>query len=69
MVKDRIKYEQYAFTDVRPQSEPWKHKTKQRAAQLVELACRCKREGRNEPGWRFKLEDQVFLRFDYEIAW
>jgi hypothetical protein len=49
--------------------KPWQLHTKKRAIQLMRYAARCRRENRNESGWRYEIEQRLFERFDIEVAW
>ena len=49
--------------------KPWQHESKKRAAKLVHIAGKCRRENRNEAGWRYEVESRLFERFDVEVAW
>jgi hypothetical protein len=66
----RTQYETYAFT---PNSDtlgkPWQLENKLRASRLVHDAVTCRKENRNEPGWRYEFEHKVFERFKIEVAW
>ena len=50
-------------------NKPWKVNTRRRAERLTDLASRCRREHRNEPGWRLVVEPEVMARFTIEVAW
>jgi hypothetical protein len=66
----RTLYDTYAFT---PNSDtlekPWQLENKHRASRLVSDAGTCRKENRNEPGWRLEFEHKVFERFKVEVAW
>lgn len=49
--------------------EPWGAHSIRRANRVVGIAEKCQRERRNEAGWRFALEPEIFSRFTVEIAW
>jgi len=49
--------------------KPWQLENKQRAAKLVHFAAKCRRENRNEAGWRSEVEFRLFEKFDIEVAW
>ena len=49
--------------------EPWEAQIINRANRLVEIAEKCRRERRNEAGWRSALEPEIFSRFAVEVAW
>jgi hypothetical protein len=48
---------------------PWKLENKRKAAQLVDLATKCRIEQQSEYGWRMRVEAKLFERFDVEVAW
>ena len=48
---------------------PWRARTLDRANRVVEIAEKCRREKRNEAGWRFALEPEILSRFAVEVAW
>jgi hypothetical protein len=48
---------------------PWQIETVRRAKKLNRLAVKCRRENRNESGWRHAIEPTLFERFDIEVAW
>ncbi|RYP93668.1 hypothetical protein DL770_000199 [Monosporascus sp. CRB-9-2] len=48
--------------------KPWQLDIKKRAIQLMRFAARCRRENRNESGWRYEIEQRLFERFDIEVA-
>lgn len=58
-----------ANIDIRSNDEPWKEQTKHRAEWLVKRAARLFDQQRNESGWRFGLENDIFRRFSVEVAW
>lgn len=63
-------YEKYcANVDIRSREQPWKQKTKHRAAWLAERTSHLLNQQRNEAGWRFGLENEVLSRFAVEVAW
>jgi hypothetical protein len=65
-----IKFDNYcAIADVDSIRKPWKVQTKLRAKKVAETAEECRRERRNEQGWRLLLEHQIFARFHVEFAW
>ena len=53
----------------RSRDEPWVAHAIEQADRVVEIAERCQRERRNEAGWRFALEPEIFSRFKFEVAW
>ncbi|RYP08292.1 hypothetical protein DL765_008834 [Monosporascus sp. GIB2] len=48
--------------------KPWQGDIKKRAMQLMRFAARCRKENRNESGWRYEIEQRLFERFDIEVA-
>jgi hypothetical protein len=50
-------------------NKPWKASNRRRAERLAALASLCRRERRNEPGWRLVVESEVMTRFTIEVAW
>ncbi|OCK89918.1 uncharacterized protein K441DRAFT_680777 [Cenococcum geophilum 1.58] len=57
-----------ASIGIRSSEEPWREQTKLRAEWLTERASRLFTQERNEAGWRFGLENDVFRRFSFEVA-
>jgi hypothetical protein len=49
--------------------KPWRTSTRRRAKRLAALANLCRRERRNEAGWRMLVEPEVMARFTIEVAW
>lgn len=49
--------------------KPWQKHSKLRALKLMLLAAKCRRENSNESGWRGRIEERLFERFDVEVAW
>ena len=49
--------------------KPWKANTRRRTERLTALANLCRRERRNEAGWRLVLDPEVMARFSIEVAW
>lgn len=49
--------------------KPWKASTRRRAKRLAALAKLCRRERRNEAGWRMLVEPEAMARFTVEVAW
>ena len=43
--------------------KPWKASTRRRTDRLTALADLCRRERRNEAGWRMMVESEVMVRF------
>jgi len=58
-----------ASIGIRSSEEPWREQTKLRAEWLTECASRLFTQERNEASWRFGLENDVFHRFSFEVAW
>lgn len=50
-------------------NEPWRKQTHDRAKWLARRAASLVSQQRNEAGWRFSLENDVFHRFRVEVAW
>lgn len=50
-------------------NEPWRKQTHDRAKWLAGRAASLVNQQRNEAGWRFSLEPDVFHRFKVEVAW
>jgi hypothetical protein len=66
----RISFSNYGFTpNGDTPDKPWQLDIKKRAVQLMRFASRCRRENRNESGWRYEIEQRLFERFDIEVAW
>ncbi|CZR61240.1 uncharacterized protein PAC_11136 [Phialocephala subalpina] len=65
----RTSYENYGHcpTNETP-NKPWQLENKMRALKLVYLAVKCRKENRNEAGWRNEVESKLFERFDIEVA-
>lgn len=49
--------------------EPWRKQTHDRAKWLAGRAASLVNQQRNEAGWRFSLENDVFHRLRVEVAW
>ncbi|KAI9881087.1 MAG: hypothetical protein M1830_008245 [Pleopsidium flavum] len=63
------RYETFcASIDIQSTEKPWREKTRHRADWLARRAALLRRERRNEAGWRFGLENDVFGRFTIEVA-
>ena len=66
----RTSYHNYGYT---PNSDttdkPWQRQNKTRASKLVHFAGKCRKENRNEAGWRSEVESRLLERFDIEVAW
>lgn len=63
------KFEDYGANITLASDEPWKEQTKRRAMWLANRAASLVGQQRNEAGWRFSLENDVFHRFRVEVAW
>jgi hypothetical protein len=50
-------------------NEPWRKQTHDRAKWVAKRAASLVDQQRNEAGWRFSLENDVFHRFRVEVAW
>jgi hypothetical protein len=48
--------------------KPWRLGNKLRVTRLVHCAAKCRRENRNEAGWRNEVEFRLFEGFDIEVA-
>jgi hypothetical protein len=60
----------YGYTPTTETSDkPWQLSNRNRARILVQYAAKCRRENRNEAGWRYEVESKIFVRFDFEVAW
>jgi hypothetical protein len=58
-----------ANIDFHSNDQPWRQQTKNRAEWLAKRAIHLFNQRRNEAGWRFGLENDVFRRFSFEVAW
>ena len=58
-----------ASIDPLSDQQPWRERTKFRAEWLAEKAGHLFQQQRNEAGWRFGIENDVFRRFGFEVAW
>ena len=66
----RLSFEKYDYAPgIDGQDKPWQKNNSRKALRLVRDAVRCRAENRNEPGWRYELEPQIFERFNIEVAW
>jgi len=66
----RTSYSTFGYTpNLETPEKPWQLENKKRAATLVHFAAKCRRESRNEAGWRNEVEFRLFERFDIEVAW
>ncbi|KAI9808938.1 MAG: hypothetical protein M1827_007112, partial [Pycnora praestabilis] len=65
----QIQFGQYCGrADDHSLEKPWKTQTIHRAERITKIVSRCLKEERNEAGWRFAIEPEVFLRFSFEAA-
>lgn len=66
----QISYDSYAVQP-RPDTadKPWELENKLRATKVSERAIQARNEYQNEDGWRMKLENLIFERFEIEVAW
>jgi hypothetical protein len=66
----QMRYESYAVQP-RPDifNKPWELKNKLRAARISEKAVNERGRNQNEDGWRMALENLIFERFEFEVAW
>ena len=66
----KTSYSSYKYVPSTETTEkPWQLGNMRRAQQLVRFASKCRKENRNEAGWRNEVESKVFERFDIEVAW
>jgi hypothetical protein len=49
--------------------KPWQLANRHKATVLMRCAAKCRKENRNEAGWRNEVEFRLFKRFDIEVAW
>ncbi|CAN9326718.1 unnamed protein product [Alternaria alternata] len=65
----KISYDSYAVQP-RPDTanKPWEGKNKERAEMVSEKAVQAMKEYQNEDGWRMKVENHIFERFEIEVA-
>jgi hypothetical protein len=66
----QISYDSYALQP-RPDTanKPWELENKLRATRVSARAIQARNEYQNEDGWRTKLDNLVFERFEIEVAW
>ncbi|OCK85348.1 hypothetical protein K432DRAFT_439332 [Lepidopterella palustris CBS 459.81] len=65
----RTLYSRYGYVpDNETPEKPWQRANMERATKLVFFAAKCRRENRNEAGWRSEVEFRLFERFDIEVA-
>lgn len=50
-------------------NKPWREQTYKRAKWLATCAAKLVDQQRNEAGWRFNIENDVFHRFRVDVAW
>lgn len=63
-------YSSYAKSkEIGSSDKPWRARAIDRANRVVEIADKCRRERRNEAGWRHALEPEILSRFTVEVAW
>lgn len=63
-------YEHFvASIDPLTDQHPWRENTKFRAEWLAKKTGQLVQQQRNEAGWRFGIENTVFRRFAFEVAW
>jgi hypothetical protein len=66
----RTEYFKYGWTpNHESPDKPWEQENKRKALKLVHSATKCRKENRNEAGWRNEVESRLFERFDIEVAW
>ncbi|CAN9340499.1 unnamed protein product [Alternaria sp. RS040] len=65
----KISYDSYAVQP-RPDTanKPWEDKNKERATLVSEKAVQAMKDYQNEDGWRMKVENHIFERFEIEVA-
>lgn len=63
------KFDSYCANDTSSSERPWRTRTKYRAAWLAKRAKALLSQNRNEAGWRFALENDIFRRFYVDVAW
>ena len=63
------RFEEYGVNITLANDQPWKEQTKRRVTWLASRAASLITQQRNEAGWRFSLENDVFHRFRIEVAW
>ncbi|KAF2474461.1 uncharacterized protein BDR25DRAFT_386024 [Lindgomyces ingoldianus] len=63
-----VTYAEYGYLPNMSPEKPWQGKNKERAARILLYATRCRKENRNEAGWRHEVESRLFERFDIEVA-
>lgn len=66
-----IKYASYGepVPTAETADKPWQRDSKGRAVELQKSAVICRKELRNEAGWREEIEYPLFRRFKVEVAW
>ncbi|OCL06590.1 hypothetical protein AOQ84DRAFT_390079 [Glonium stellatum] len=65
----RTEFDKYRFSPtIETPDKPWQQLNKILASKLVHLAAKCRKENRNEAGWRNEVEFRIFERFDIEVA-
>jgi len=66
----RIEFDKYGhIPNNDTPDKPWELQNKIRALKLQSFAVRCRKENRNEAGWRYEIESRLLERFDIEVAW
>ena len=55
--------------DIDSNDRPWREKTKQRTEWIAGRSSDLFKQQRNEAGWRFGVENAIFMRFHAEVAW
>jgi hypothetical protein len=65
----RTVWSAYRVTAIDGVDKPWQRSNTKKAAQIALFAKKCRRENRNEAGWRNEIESKIFQRFDIEVAW
>jgi hypothetical protein len=66
----QMRYHSYALQP-RPDiaKKPWELDNKTRAKRLTQKAARARSDYLNEDSWRMALENDIFERFEIEVAW
>jgi hypothetical protein len=66
---EKYRYDSYCADINFRSGEFWRKHTKQQAKWLANRAIRLSFQGRNEAGWRFNVENDIFRRFQTEVTW
>lgn len=57
------------YRDIASQERPWRFPILNRAEIVSHRAQKLVECHASEDSWRFSIENEVFHRFDYEVAW